>query len=54
MEIRKLFADRIGGATFGQSNEVYKFAKIALVRITDEDSWAAVDVIHPLPLLLEP
>ena len=28
MEIQSLFADRIGGKNFGQSNEIYKFEKI--------------------------
>jgi len=28
MDIQKLFADRIGGAQFGQSNAIYKFQKI--------------------------
>ena len=28
MDVQKLFAERIGGATFGTSNEIYKFEKI--------------------------
>jgi LL-diaminopimelate aminotransferase len=28
MDVQQLFADRIGGAKFGQSNEIYKFEKI--------------------------
>ena len=28
MDVQKLFAERIGGATFGTKNEIYKFEKI--------------------------
>ena len=28
MDVQKLFAERIGGAKFGTSNEIYKFEKI--------------------------
>jgi len=28
MDVQKLFADRIGGSTFGTTNEIYKFEKI--------------------------
>ena len=28
MDLQQLFAERIGGAAFGQSTEIYKFEKI--------------------------
>lgn len=46
MEIQSLFAERIGGKNFGQSNEIYKFEKIKRAK-------AAARAAHPDVELLD-
>ena len=45
MEIQKLFAERIGGAQFGQSTAIYKFEKIKRAKRAAKEAHPGVEML---------
>jgi LL-diaminopimelate aminotransferase len=45
MELQKLFAERIGGAAFGLSNEIYKFEKIKRAKAAARQAHPEVELL---------
>ena len=46
MEIQKLFAERIGGAGFGQSTAIYKFEKIKRAKRAAKEAHPGVEMLE--------
>ena len=45
MNLQALFAERIGGAAFGLSNEIYKFAKIKRAKAAAEQAHRSMELL---------
>ncbi len=45
MDLQKLFAERIGGAAFGQANEIYKFEKIKRAKAAARQAHPGVELL---------
>ena len=45
MDLQTLFAERIGGASFGESNEIYKFEKIKRTKAAAREQHPGVELL---------